>query len=537
LVNLTVLNSVAVTGEIVSEPSFHAGKNGRFLDLSFSWSPLLWPWSGYLAVSISVREEAALWEGYAEGLIKFTVRSAVSSTTDGGKTNSYIEDSVVEVPVKVKIVSTPPRQKRILWDQYHNLRYPSGYFPRDALELKEQPFDWNGDHPHTNFKNLYTYLRKSGYFIDVLGSPWTCFNASEYGVLLLVDPEEYYFPAEITKIKEDVLERGLSLVVVSDWYDEELIHRCNFYDENTKQLWTAATGGATIPALNHVLSQFGVELGNRVFRGRFPYRGSNVEYASGNSIARFPSGGYLMFQNLVDQTDEIVHDRSSGLVRYLKEPILGLLELSNKFNNSNAGRLVVYGDSSCMDDAYSQKGSCFNLMEELIGFASKSNQLTLPTAAEQSLTQPNIDGITLIEQDFISSSCSPPLDKIEDPSEFNELRRYSKVIGRSATCSSISFHSANYSTDEGEGEIRIDWNPKPTLFSSEEYAAAAGGQHAHFREKQLNRPSKRSNIIAVLVANFGMFLPYLVGAILIGFIFLIISLARRQRSQSRRFQV
>lgn len=588
LVNLTVLNSVSVTGELVAEPSFHAGKNGRFLDLSFSWSPLLWPWSGHLAVSISVKPEAALWEGDAEGLIKFTVRSPVSLTSPSsssnnnnngdGKLNSY-EDSVVEVPVKVRVVSTPPRHKRILWDQYHNLRYPSGYFPRDALELKEQPFDWNGDHPHTNFKNLYTYLRKSGYFIDVLGSPWTCFNASEYGVLLLVDPEEYYFPAEISKIKEDVLEKGLSLVVISDWYDEDLIHRCNFYDENTKQLWTAATGGATIPALNHVLSQFGVELGDRVFRGKFPYRSGSVDYASGNSIARFPSGGYLMFQNLVDQTDEIVHDRSPGSVRSLKEPILGLLDLalkssttttttptSTETSNSttskatndeypNAGRLVVYGDSSCMDDAYSQKSNCFGLIDDLLSYASGASFPDLvATSSSKSAAQqqqdnrkisavPKIEGLTLVEDSFVSNTCSAPVDRIDDHSEFSELRRYSKVIGRSATCASISFHRANISDFDSE-EIRIDWDPKPTLFSSDEYAAAAagggsggGGGHAHFREKQLVRPSKRSNFFAVLVANFGMLLPYLVGAILIGFIFVIIFLARRQRSQSKRIAV
>lgn len=56
------------------------------------------------------------------------------------------------LPVRAKIVPTPPRAKRILWDQYHNLRYPSGYFPRDNLRMKNDPLDWNADHIHTNFK-------------------------------------------------------------------------------------------------------------------------------------------------------------------------------------------------------------------------------------------------------------------------------------------------------------------------------------------------------------------------------------------------
>lgn len=50
--------------------------------------------------------------------------------------------STVKLPIKVKIVPTPPRSKRVLWDQYHNLRYPPGYFPRDNLRMKNDPLDW-----------------------------------------------------------------------------------------------------------------------------------------------------------------------------------------------------------------------------------------------------------------------------------------------------------------------------------------------------------------------------------------------------------
>jgi len=50
--------------------------------------------------------------------------------------------------------------------------------------------DWNGDHIHTNFHPLYTFLRKYGYFVEVLGTPYTCFDANKYGTLLVVDPEE-----------------------------------------------------------------------------------------------------------------------------------------------------------------------------------------------------------------------------------------------------------------------------------------------------------------------------------------------------------
>jgi len=51
--------------------------------------------------------------------------------------------ATVKLPVKVKVIPTPPRNKRLLWDQYHNLRYPPGYFPRDNLRMKNDPLDWS----------------------------------------------------------------------------------------------------------------------------------------------------------------------------------------------------------------------------------------------------------------------------------------------------------------------------------------------------------------------------------------------------------
>lgn len=120
------------------------------------------------------------------------------------------------LPIRIKAIFAPPRRhasaslwlrltriftfrKRLLWDQYHNLRYPPGYFPRDNLGVKKDPLDWffawltwggalgsreddrNGDHIHTNFRALYQHLRGEGFYIDVLGEPFTCFDAHHYG--------------------------------------------------------------------------------------------------------------------------------------------------------------------------------------------------------------------------------------------------------------------------------------------------------------------------------------------------------------------
>lgn len=73
------------------------------------------------------------------------------------------------VNFRAKIIPKPPRHRRIVWDQFHSLRYPPGYFPRDNLKIKNDPLDWNADHIHTNFKDMYQNLRNSGYYVEVLG--------------------------------------------------------------------------------------------------------------------------------------------------------------------------------------------------------------------------------------------------------------------------------------------------------------------------------------------------------------------------------
>ena len=68
----------------------------------------------------------------------------------------------------------------------------------------------------------------SGYYIEVLGSPFTCFDAGQYGTLMIVDAEEEYFPEEIAKLKRDV-DAGLSVVVFGEWYNTSVMKKVKFY--------------------------------------------------------------------------------------------------------------------------------------------------------------------------------------------------------------------------------------------------------------------------------------------------------------------
>lgn len=77
IVNVTILNGLGVSGKIVGKPHWHpyTPQQGHLLEIAISHSELLWPWSGWLAVHLTVSEEGATYEGLAHGHISITVES------------------------------------------------------------------------------------------------------------------------------------------------------------------------------------------------------------------------------------------------------------------------------------------------------------------------------------------------------------------------------------------------------------------------------------------------------------------------------
>ncbi|XP_064414456.1 membrane-bound transcription factor site-1 protease [Latimeria chalumnae] len=400
IINVTILNGMGVTGRIVDKPTWqpYLPQNGDNIEVAFSYSPVLWPWSGYLAISISVAKKAAAWEGVAQGHVMVTIATPAENESEAGSEQM----STVKLPVKVKVIPSPPRSKRVLWDQYHNLRYPPGYFPRDNLRMKNDPLDWNGDHIHTNFRDMYQHLRSMGYFVEVLGAPLTCFDASQYGTLLMVDTEEEYFPEEITKLRRDV-DNGLSVMVFSDWYNTSVMRKVKFYDENTRKWWMPDTGGANVPALNDLLSVWGMAFSDGLYEGDFTMANHDMYYASGCSIARFPENGIVLAHTLKDQGLEVLKQETTVVE---KVPVLGLYQTPSE----GGGRVVLYGDSNCLDDSHRQK-DCFWLLDSLLQFTSYG---VLPPSLGQS-----------------ENRVQPPAatdHPLPQRMEGNHLYRYSKVL-------------------------------------------------------------------------------------------------------------
>ncbi|CAI7841397.1 unnamed protein product, partial [Closterium sp. NIES-54] len=281
IINATVLNGMGVTGWLAAPPVWvptevnltstaaaaegnlssaaeaeaeAAGANGFFVNASasnssssaappphrvlhvrFSYPAVLWPWSGNLGIYLRVHPAARHLNGTIAGAIHFTVVSPPGPNESAPRTTNC------SLPLRVAIMPTPPRHHRVLWDQFHNVRYPPGYIPRDSLDVRNDILDWHGDHPHTNFHGLFAALREWGFTLEVLGSPLTCFDAREYGALLMVDMEEEYYAEEIAKLHHDVTALGLGLIVVGDWYHVPTMKHMRFFDDNTRSWWTPAT--------------------------------------------------------------------------------------------------------------------------------------------------------------------------------------------------------------------------------------------------------------------------------------------------------
>lgn len=130
------------------------------------------------------------------------------------------------------------------------------------------------------------------------------------------------------------------------------------------------TGGSNVPALNYLLSAWGMSLTDRVFEGDFPIGDHLVHYASGGSIGSFPKDGVVLRTTVNDFAEEIL----GGEMKPVKQtPVLGLwqsnpLEGEDLKKISRGGRVALFGDSSCLDNTHLHK-DCFWLLDALLAYA------------------------------------------------------------------------------------------------------------------------------------------------------------------------
>lgn len=349
--NVTIFNPGGVEGQIASVVWLPA-RNGNLLRVVVTRPERFWPWSAGMGIHVSVkggpREPVD-----AEGVLQVRVISVHEKT-----------HSDIELPIKATIALPPPREKRLLWDMYHSVRYPPGYVPRDSLIETKDMLDWLGDHPHTNFHTFFRELILAGFTIDILDQPLSCFGvnrAREYGGIILLDTEDFFSRNDTDLLEELVKLHGSALIVAAEWYSLDAMESIRFEDDNTRSWWSPIIGGGNIPGLNILLDRFGIAFGEEVLSGDVHPGTNSFRFESGVPIVKFPPGGELVYANGLRRYEGDSNSAESQTLLRSQSPLPPKsLFSSERFNDipvfglvkSGRGAVLAYGDTNCLDTAY-----------------------------------------------------------------------------------------------------------------------------------------------------------------------------------------
>lgn len=113
------------------------------------------------------------------------------------------------------------------------------------------------------------------------------------------------------------------------------------------------------------MDPFGIGLGDRVYEGEYRVSQHSAGYVSGTSIVKFPksNSNYVLLREMKDQGEEFLADVQNKTLEkgasVEKVAILGLAQIGEQ----QSGRVVVYGDSNCIDSSNIKNGNfCYKII-------------------------------------------------------------------------------------------------------------------------------------------------------------------------------
>lgn len=160
LMNLTILNSIVATsgiyrieyvettdkfGESFDGISFSLQRDkskhhrvtlrGNVLVVKADFEDIIWPWSGFMGLSVSLNNYLTNYQGNVSGLLTIYVGDVMIHSSNSKmfmKYSDWNEDQKASFQLDINVISPPHRKQRILWDIYHSLSYPSPFVPNDT---------------------------------------------------------------------------------------------------------------------------------------------------------------------------------------------------------------------------------------------------------------------------------------------------------------------------------------------------------------------------------------------------------------------
>ena len=86
--NVTILNGMGVVGYVEKNPTWNPSDiAGNLLDIRFTFSDTIWPWTGFLGLHMEIRDEGVNFSGIIEGDISLSIVSP--SRTQGKEVNAH----------------------------------------------------------------------------------------------------------------------------------------------------------------------------------------------------------------------------------------------------------------------------------------------------------------------------------------------------------------------------------------------------------------------------------------------------------------
>eukprot|EP00004_Rigifila_ramosa_P015994 TRINITY_DN375_c0_g1_i4.p2 TRINITY_DN375_c0_g1~~TRINITY_DN375_c0_g1_i4.p2 ORF type:complete len:263 (-),score=43.75 TRINITY_DN375_c0_g1_i4:99-887(-) len=154
---------------------------------------------------------------------------------------------------------------------------------------------------------------------------------------------------------------------------------------------------------NHLVSAFGIGLGDTVLRGSFEVDGHRVQVSSGAPIFAFPQDGFLLSAVFSDEGRLLL---SAGKdQKCVNTAIAGGFQVIDD-NGQQGGRIVVFGDSNCVDSVRGRpiasetpvgavEGDCFHFLDTLTRYAVDGGVLPEP--------------FSLLTHDYVAASGPPSM--------------------------------------------------------------------------------------------------------------------------------
>ena len=166
-----------------------------------------------------------------------------------------------------------------------------------------------------------------------------------YIAYVLADPERAMTKNEVVKLQKDIEKRGLSLIVIAEWYEPDLMEKHKFTSHVTEKVWDPVIAGANLKSINTLLKPYGIEFKESSYSGTIVVGEEKFKIESGALIDKFPNKGYLFSGRVVE--DNIMIDAGDDFTRIEDEihPLVGIYDLSDENDDENSGSIMVLGDS------------------------------------------------------------------------------------------------------------------------------------------------------------------------------------------------